>query len=92
MGTEGNSCFGRNGKEERSKYTMGQIRCNKCGKEIRIQKWNRGEDCLKVVKEWGYFSKKDRELHTFYLCEDCYDSMIQGFEIPVQKQNVKEVL
>lgn len=71
---------------------MGQIRCNKCGKEIQMQEGNRKEDCLKVVKEWGYFSEKDRELHEFYLCEHCYDAMVQDFVIPVEKQNVEEVL
>lgn len=71
---------------------MGQIRCNRCGKEILIQEGNQKEDCLKVVKEWGYFSKKDRELHTFYMCESCYDDMVREFVIPVDKQDIEEVL
>lgn len=72
--------------------TMGQIRCNKCGKLILMQEGNRKEDCLKVEKEWGYFSEKDRELHTFYICESCYDAMIRDFVIPVRKQQVNEVV
>lgn len=49
-------------------------------------------DCLKIVKEWGYFSKKDREIHECYLCEDCYDAMVESFVIPIQKQSIEEVL
>lgn len=71
---------------------MGKIRCNKCGKEIYTGEGVQKEDCLKVVKEWGYFSKKDREVHEFHLCEDCYDSMVQSFVFPLQKQTVEEVL
>lgn len=71
---------------------MEQIRCNKCGKLILMQEGNRKEDCLKVEKEWGYFSEKDRELHTFYMCEACYDAMIRDFVIPVRKQQVNEVV
>lgn len=71
---------------------MGQIRCNQCGREILLQGGNQREECLKVVKEWGYFSEKDREIHEFYLCEHCYDALLEGFVIPVKKQTVEEVL
>lgn len=79
-------------EEERSEIMKIEIRCNKCGKLIEMQEGNRKEDCLKVEKEWGYFSNKDRELHTFYLCEPCYDDMIEKFEIPIRKQKVEEVV
>lgn len=71
---------------------MGQIRCNKCGKVIYTGEGIQKEDCLKIVKEWGYFSKKDREIHECYLCENCYDAMVQEFAIPIQVQSVEEVL
>lgn len=79
-------------QKERSGDTMGEIRCNKCGKLISFGEGKVQEDCLKVEKEWGYFSKKDREFHTFYLCESCYDKMVKGFSLPVQKEQVEEVL
>lgn len=78
--------------EERLENTMGQIKCNKCGKEIHMQEGERQDDCLKVVKEWGYFSEKDTELHEFYICEPCYDAMIQEFVIPIRKRYVQEVV
>ena len=41
------------------------------------------EDYLCVEKRWGYFSKKDNEVHRFELCEDCYDKLCASFRIPV---------
>lgn len=71
---------------------MGQIRCNKCGTVIYTGEGVQKGDCLKVVKEWGYFSEKDREIHEFHLCEACYDAMVQKFVIPIQAQTTEEVL
>lgn len=28
-----------------------------------------------IQKQWGYFSQKDGETHTFCICERCYDEM-----------------
>ncbi len=78
--------------KERLEDTMGQIRCNKCGREIQLGEGKIKEDCLKVVKEWGYFSEKDREQHTFYLCEECYDNMVKEFVLPIKKEFLEEVL
>lgn len=71
---------------------MERIRCNQCGKILECGDGGRREDFLKVTKEWGYFSKKDLELHEFYLCEDCYDKLIQSFQIPIQIKSVEEAL
>ena len=38
---------------------------------------------LTVEKRWGYFSHKDGELHRFDICEECYDTQIASFQIPV---------
>lgn len=71
---------------------MEHIRCNKCGRTLFVQEGNQKEDCLKVQKEWGYFSEKDLELHEFHMCETCYDEMVREFVIPIRKQAVEEVL
>lgn len=34
--------------------------------------------------EWGYFSSKDGERHSFCLCEKCYDRITETFQVPVQ--------
>lgn len=70
---------------------MGQVRCNCCGRLIS-QKGNNKEDYLRIEKEWGYFSDKDREIHEIQLCEECYDRWIKGFRVPVTVREVEEVL
>ena len=42
------------------------------------------EDVLDVEKRWGYFSKRDNEVHKFDLCEQCYDELIATFQIPIE--------
>jgi len=43
------------------------------------------KEALWVRKEWGYFSKRDLEVHEFAICESCYEKMIDQFVIPVKK-------
>lgn len=61
-----------------------KIICNKCGKEIPVNGEIAQEDVLAVQKRWGYFSKRDNEVHKFDLCEQCYDEMIATFQIPIE--------
>ena len=69
-----------------------KIRCNQCGRVLHMEKGILKEDALIVKKEWGYFSKKDLEVHEFVLCESCYDKWIQNFIIPVRMSDKKEAL
>lgn len=50
------------------------------------------EDALVVKKNWGYFSRKDLEVHEFVLCEACYDRIVSGFLKPVSVLQKSEVL
>lgn len=54
-----------------------QYKCNMCGKIIE-----KGKD-FAYVKDWGYYSNKDLERHSFNLCEKCYDELVNKFVIPV---------
>ncbi len=71
---------------------MKQIRCNKCGKIIPERNDILLEDVFEGKKEWGYFSQKDLQVETFYLCEACYERMTKDFVIPVKVEHKKEVL
>ena len=64
----------------------GKIICNKCGKELIVEKGIYHQDVLSVEKRWGYFSEKDNEVHTFDICESCYDEWIATFLIPIETE------
>lgn len=64
--------------------TINKIICNKCGKEIPMKGEIAQKDVLQVEKRWGYFSKRDNEVHKFDLCEECYDELIATFQIPIE--------
>ncbi|NLK73981.1 MAG: hypothetical protein GX288_01660 [Clostridiales bacterium] len=66
--------------------------CNVCGKAIKVENGILKEDVFEATKEWGYFSKRDLEVHRFNLCEECYDKMIASFQIPVEVSKKLEVL
>lgn len=66
--------------------------CNSCGRELNVIRGIFHEDVLAVQKEWGYFSEKDTMVHSFRICEKCYDQWIQSFQIPPQKTKKTEVI
>lgn len=67
---------------ERTK-NVEKIICNKCGKEILVQRGVPQEDVLEVEKRWGYHSRKDNQVDRFDLCEDCYDELVRSFLIKI---------
>ena len=66
--------------------------CNRCKKELRVEKGIVKEGCFCGDARFGYFSNKDGMEYCFDLCEECYDKMISGFAIPVEKREVEELL
>lgn len=68
-----------------------KIVCNKCGRELKMENGILKEDAFEARKEWGYFSRKDMTMHSFVICEDCYDKMIEGFAVPVEVESVNEL-
>lgn len=80
------------------KYEDGQERklvrvvCNKCGRELRVEDGHLREGCFSAEAVFGYFSRKDGIVHSFDLCEDCYDRMIAQFELPVEEREGTELL
>lgn len=66
--------------------------CNACGRKLNSREGILQEDALIIRKNWGYFSRKDLEVHELVICEDCYDSMIAGFARPVSVSPKTEVL
>lgn len=68
------------------------MRCNCCGKALKVENGILKEDAFEATKEWGYFSERDLEVHHFNLCEECYNKLISGFKIPVEIKNKTEAL
>lgn len=68
------------------------LKCNNCGRVLQIEHGILKEDIYCGRKQWGYFSKKDLEQHSFYLCETCYDEIVSKFQIPVKKETMNEAL
>lgn len=71
---------------------MKEYVCSKCGRFIGQEGQVIKEDFLYVNKKWGFFSKKDGEIHEFCLCEACYDALTKGFRTPVQVEEASELL
>ena len=63
------------------------IHCNGCGRRIGKDENGVMEEMLMVEWNWGYFSRKDGEKHSFCLCEKCYDRLRASFLLPVQVEN-----
>lgn len=66
------------------------IYCNKCGRAICMEEAVEKVDYLKIEKNWGYFSNKDGICQRINICEECYDELVQSFEIaPEEKENTE---
>lgn len=70
---------------------MNNMYCNACGREIKMEHGVMMEDVFEAKKQWGYFSSKDMQKHSFVLCEKCYDQMIRTFVHPPEIQEVTEL-
>lgn len=66
--------------------------CNKCGKELLVENGILKEGCFESKMAFGYFSRKDGQVHSFDLCEDCYDTLIADFKVPVEEREARELL
>ena len=69
-----------------------EMKCNKCGKNIKVVEGTAREGVFECRYEWGYFSQKDLQIHQFNMCEDCYDEMVNSFVIPIKVSEKNEVL
>ena len=69
-----------------------KVTCNQWGRVIVKQNGILREDVCCIQKKWGYFSKKDGEIHSFVLCEACYDRFIKGFQVPVTIETETELM
>lgn len=69
-----------------------KIVCNCCGRTLKMENGILKEECISTDHVFGYFSKRDGVRHRFDLCEDCYQKLIDGFFVPVEEEEEKELL
>lgn len=70
-----------------------QVVCNCCGRTLNVEQGILKEGACRLETEFGYFSDKDMEIHSFDLCEACYDRIVSGFAVPVEvKERTEFVL
>lgn len=77
---------------ESEKVGVEQVVCNICKKEIKVENGIICEGVFSVDISWGYFSEKDGQIHSFDLCEKCYDEFIKKFAIPADIVEAKELI
>lgn len=68
-----------------------EIVCNCCGRKLALNDGMMTEEALRIEVEWGYFSGKDGEIHSFDICEECYDRLIQNFAVPPEIKSRIEI-
>lgn len=77
---------------DENKQELSGVICNRCKKELTVENGMIKEGCFCGDSLFGYFSNKDGMKHSFDLCEECYDKMIKSFAIPVEEEEVSELL
>lgn len=75
-----------------NKKELAAVICNKCKRELAVEDGILKEGCFCGNSRFGYFSNKDGKKHSFDLCEECYDKMIKSFAIPVEEEEVSELM
>ena len=69
-----------------------EVVCNCCRKNLLVKNGFLNEECIHVEHDFGFFGTKDGLSHKFDLCEDCYRKITEGFSIPAEEWERKELL
>lgn len=77
---------------DHDKKTLEKVVCNRCGRELKLINGIVQEGVFQGETRWGYFSNRDGEHHTFDLCEECYEHLLEAFLVPVTVEEVTELL
>ena len=77
---------------DKNKNELTAVICNQCKKELNVENGIVKEGYFCGDVQFGYFSNKDGSRHSFDLWEECYDKMIKGFAIPVEEEEVMELI
>lgn len=79
-------------RKYKSDKELESMRCNWCGKRLMVKDGILREGAAHFEIPWDYFSEKDGEIHSFDLCEECYDELVNQFRLPVEIREQTELL
>lgn len=79
-------------REYREDRKLTKVVCNACGKNLLVENGILKEECIRVDHDFGFFGSKDGQSDSFDLCEACYEKLIVGFAVPVERRERKELL
>lgn len=79
-------------REYRENRELTKVVCNACGKKMLVENGILKEECIHVEHDFGFFGERDGESDSFDLCEACYEKLIGGFAVPVDRRERKELL
>lgn len=77
---------------ENKETELVQAVCNCCGKNLLVENGFLKEECIHVEHDFGFFGTKDGVSQKFDLCEACYRKIVEGFSIPAEEWERKELL
>lgn len=69
-----------------------EVKCNMCGRNLKLKNGYIAEGNMSIDYMWGYFSDKDSETHSFDICQECYDKLVKTFVIPVDVRETTELM
>lgn len=79
-------------RKYKSSGELESVYCNWCGKRLMVRDGILREGGMRFELFWDYFSEKDGENHSFDLCEECYDELVNQFRLPVEVEERTELL
>lgn len=71
---------------------ISRVICNQCGRELKVERGVIREGVFHGQTCFGFESRKDGTRQTFDLCEDCYYQLCRKFLIPVEEEDLTELL
>lgn len=72
--------------------TLIEMKCDCCGRTLKIENGIVMEGVFSIDYPWGYFSTKDGEIDSLDLCEKCYDRIISENNISITRRDNTELL
>lgn len=66
--------------------------CDCCNRKINVENGIIKEGVFSIDYSWGYFSKKDGEIHSIDLCEECYDRIMKENNINIFRKENNELI